>query len=295
MIRRCMAASMLAGLVLVVALVTAATLPAREATASAATVQVLARASVPKLPAGKVFISILEYRQVPGAACGPGCRLPSIVYAIRGVTTVSVPGVVTGSVSSGNAAFTPAAAALTNDNVYARIGACTIAVGLIVIVVLLCAARWLRSGRRRTAIPLLSGLLIAAGVLGVGGATSNDWYLFTVRPYQQYNQPMPSPDGKVALLSPVVDPLPAAPYTETLSAISLPAGARYAVPAVLGPDMIIVIAGTATVQTGGGTRQLSSGGGGFAQLGQALSIVDSGTDTLKLLDFRITSAGAATQ
>ncbi len=295
MIGRYVVASVVAGLALVVVCSTAATVlaNAKDSSPSGVTVQMLAQTSVPKLPAGKVFISILEFSQVPGAACGPACGLPSFVYTIHGVATISSPGATTRSVSPGNAAFTAPSAVITNDTIEGRISAGAIAVSLIVIGILLCAAKWLRGGRRRTVVPLLSVLLIAAGALGVSGATSNDWYLFTIRPYPQYSQPMPRPDGKVDFLSPVVDPLPAAPYTETLSAITVPAGARYDVPGVPGPEMVIVVEGTATVHIGGATQQLSSGGGGFAQLGQTLAIVNSGTDPLKVLDFAVTSAGTS--
>ncbi len=263
---------------------------------SRVTVQKLAQAPVAALPAGKFFDSILEFTQVPGAAaCGPGCHLPSFVYTLRGVATVSSPGAGTESVSPGNAAFTPALALHSNDNGGARIGAAAIAVGLIVIVILLCAAPWLRGGRHRAVIPLLSLLLIAGGVLGVSGATSNDWYLFAVRPGPQYSQPMPRPDGKVAFLSPVLDPMPAGPDVETLSAITVPAGARYDVSGVPGPEMVMVVEGSATIDIGGKTQRLSSGGGGFANSGATLAIVNSGSDTLKVLDFVITPAEAATQ
>lgn len=125
------------------------------------------------------------------------------------------------------------------------------------------------------------------------GATSNEWYLFAVRPEVHRSLPMPEADGRVVFLSPDVDPVPAAPYNETLSAITVPAGARYDVPGVPGPDMVIVVEGTATVQIGGETQQLSSGHAAFAQQGQTLAIVNSATDTLKVLDFAVTSAGTA--
>jgi hypothetical protein len=256
------------------------------------TVRTLAQAPVP-LPAGNVFVTVLEFSQVPGAVCGPTCYLPGFVYTLHGVAGTSDPGTATGSVSPGNAAFTSALAVHTNDNVGGRVGAGAIAIGLIVIAILLCSATWLRRGRRRAIILVLSLLLIGGGLLGLSGATSNDWYFFAVRPDWQRIQPMPRPDGRVVYLSPDVDPTPAAPYLETLSAITVPPGARYDSAGAAGPQTIIVVEGTAAVQVGGVVQQLSSGGGASAQMGTTLAIVNSGSDTLTVLDFAVSSAGGA--
>jgi hypothetical protein len=259
---------------------------------STVTVRTLAQAPVP-LPAGKVFVTVLEFSQVPGAVCGPTCYLPGFVYTLHGVAGTSDPGTATGSVSPGNAEYTSTLAVHTNDNVGGRVGAGAIAIGLILIAIVLCAATWLRNGRRRAIIPVLSVLLIAGGVLGLSGATSNDWYFFAVRPDWQRIQPMPRPDGRVVFLSPDVNPVPAAPSLETLSSITVPPGARYDSAGVAGPQTVIVVGGTATVHVGDVVQQLSSGGGDFAQMGTALAIVNSGSDTLTVLDFAVASAGGA--
>jgi hypothetical protein len=289
MMRRCcVAAAMAASFLAAVAFIANA-----QSTTSTVTVRTLAQAPLPKLPAGNVFVTVLEFSQVPGAACGPTCALPGFVFTLHGVANISVPGTAAESVSSGNAAFTPTLTLHTNDNFWGRIGAGAIAIGLIVIAIVLCAATWLRSGRR-TIIAVLSLLLIAAGALAVNGATSNDWYYIAVRSDAARAQPMPRPDGRVAYLSPDVGPVPAAPYLETLSAITVPPGAQYDSAGVSGPQTIIVIEGTATVHVGDEVQQLSSGGGAFAQLGTALAIVNRGSDTLHVIDFAISSASSAT-
>jgi hypothetical protein len=287
-------ATVVACFLIAVAGSTAAQASAQTSATPAVTVRALAQAPLPKLPAAKVFVTVLEFSQVPGAACGPTCALPGFVYTLNGGASISVPGTTAKSISPGNATFTPALALHTNDNVWGRIGAVAIAIGLIVIAILLCAATWLRSRRQRAIIAVLSLLLIAGGVLGVSGATSNDWYYIAVRSDVARFQPMPRPDGKVAYLSPDLDPVPAAPYLETLSAITVPPGARYDSAAVPGPETIIVVKGTAEVHVGGEVQQLSSGGGAFAQMGTALAIVNAGSDTLQVIDFAISSASGAT-
>src|ERR1700730_13679686 len=71
------------------------------------------------------------------------------------------------------------------------------------------------------------------------GATSNDWYFIAVRPISHRSSPMIRPDGRVTFVSPDLDPVPAGPYIETLSAITVPPGARYDAPNVSGPETLI--------------------------------------------------------
>jgi hypothetical protein len=288
------AAAIVATFLVAVAFTAAAQTNAKSSTVSNVTVRTLAQAPVPALPAGKVFVAVLEFNEVPGAACGPTCFIPGFVYTLRGVVTVSFPGAGTQSVGPGDGAFTRALAVHSNANFWERVGAGAVATGLIVIAILLFAATWLRSGRRRATIAFLSLLLIAVGVLGLSGAMSNDWYYFAVRPIVQRSSPMVRPDGRVTFLSPQVDPVPAAPYLEMLSAITLPPGARYDSAGASGPQTIIVVEGTAAVHVGDAVQQLSSGGGAFAQMGTALTIENPGTDTLQVIDFAISSASSAT-
>jgi uncharacterized cupin superfamily protein len=57
--------------------------------------------------------------------------------------------------------------------------------------------------------------------------------------------------------------------------------------------MIIVVEGRATVHSGGDIQQLDSGGAAFAQTANTLSLVNSGSDTLQVLEFAITPLSAA--
>jgi quercetin dioxygenase-like cupin family protein len=281
--------------VLTLALVCSAAvqLHAQSSVFSAVTVRTLAKGQVKALPAGKVFINILEFRQQPGADFGPHSHQASIVYTLQGVDTISFQTGSSQSVGPGAAAFIPALVKHSHQNPDGRIGAAAIAVGLVVVVILLCAATWLRGGRRRITITVLSILLIAGGALPLTGATSNDYYLIAVRPDAQRALSMPRPDGRVAYTAPDMDPVPAGPYVEALTAITVPAGARYVTPDIPGPQMIVVVGGSATVQLGDQTSQLVGGGGAFAQMAQTLTIVNSGSDTLQVLDFAVTSATAS--
>lgn len=285
MMRRCLRAAAVAAFSLLVGCSTAA--QAKNSAPAGVTVATLAQAPAQELPAGKVFVGILNYRQVPGAACGPACGLDGFVYTLHGVATISFPGGAARSVTPGSAAFTPALAGHTNDRVDGRVGASAIAVGLIVVVILLSAATWLRAGLRRAIIPVLSLLLIAGGALVLSGGTSNEWYFVAIRPAWEFNTPMPDPDGRVTFASADLDPMPTAPYIETLRAITMPPGARYDALDVSGPETIIVVTGTASVRVEQETRPLAGGQATLAQAGKSLAIANPGSDTLQVLDFAI--------
>jgi mannose-6-phosphate isomerase-like protein (cupin superfamily) len=293
MMRRRLVAVMVAGLLSAVVCSSAAHAQAGNNTVAGVTVQTLAQASAKSLPAGNLWFSIHEYHQDPGAAYGPIEGLPWVVYTLHGIATISSPSAPTRSVGPGEAAFIPALVQHTNENAEGRVGAGAIAVGLVVLVIVLCAATWLRAGLRRVVIPALSVLLIAGGVLALSGATANDWYIFAVRPEWQRTLVMPEPYGRRAFESPDVNPRPAAPYTETLSAVTVPPGARYDAFNVPGPEMIIVVTGSASVHVGDQTQQLAGGGAAFTQAGGTLAIVNRGSDTLHVLDFAVTPPSAA--
>jgi hypothetical protein len=212
------------------------------------------------------------------------------VYTLHGIASFSFPGASTRSVGAGDAVFFPAGAVYSHENLDGRIGAGAIALGLIVAVILLCAATWLRGGRRRVVIAVLLLLLVAGGALPLIGATSNDYYLIAVRPDTQgQDTPMPRPDGHNIYASPDFDPVPAAPYVVTLTAIAVPAGAHYDAPDLAGPQLIIVIEGAASVHVGNQTQQEGRGGETFAQSGQVLAIVNQSSGTVKVLDFAVAS------
>jgi hypothetical protein len=115
-------------------------------------------------------------------------------------------------------------------------------------------------------------------------------YLIAVRPDSQHGLPMPRPDGRNIYTSPEIDPVPAAPYIETMSAITVSPRATYDATDVLGPVTIIDSQGTASVQIGNEITQLSGGGMAFAQMGQTLAIGNHSSGTLKVLDFAISTA-----
>ncbi len=288
--RRVLVATALGG----VSLALACSTPLRASTAdSGVTVTTLAQGPVKALPPGKIFANILEFKQVPGADFGPHAHLPAVVYSVRGTSTITFPAAPSVSVGPGQAAFIPAGAPMTQKNVDGQLGAVTIAGGLIVLVILLCAATFMRGTSRRITIAVLSLLAIGAGILPLVGATSNDYYFIAVRPDAQRVLAMPRPDGHVFYTSPDVNPVPAGPYIESLSAIGLGAGARYEPTVAPGPQMIIVMEGRATVQVGGQTSQLSAGDGTFVQAGETLAIANSDSQDLRVIDFTVRPAAPA--
>ena len=289
MTRRRLLEAIVAGLLLTVVCSTAAHVHATNSTPSGVTVQKLAQGQLNNLPAAKVYINILEFRQLPGATYGPHGHVPVFVYTLHGIATISSTLAPTRSVGPGGAAFIPALVpAITQNNVDGRIVAGAIAVGLIVVVILLCVATWLRGRLRRVIMAVLSLSLIAGGALVMIGATSNDYYFIAVRSQSERSRPMPVPYGRVSFSSPDVNPVPAAPYVETLSAITVPPGARYDALDVPGPEMIIVVTGSASVHVGAETQQLGRGESAFAQAGSAVTIVNPGSDTLQVLRFAVT-------
>jgi quercetin dioxygenase-like cupin family protein len=265
---------------------------AKNPAASTVTVNTLAQGPVKALPAGHVFLSILEFRQQPGAEFGPHAHQASIAYTLKGTDTLAFRGAATLSVGQGQAAFIPTLAIHTHQNLDGRIGAGAIAVGLVALAILLCAATWMRGGPRRITVATLSILLIAGGTAPLLGATSNDYYLIAVRPASQRGQPMPRPDGRVVISSPDMSPVPAAPYEETLTAITVPAGATYNAPDAPGPELIVITDGSAAVQVGDQATQLTAGGVAFAQLGQKVSIGNQSGGSLELIDFVVTGQPA---
>jgi mannose-6-phosphate isomerase-like protein (cupin superfamily) len=293
MLRRCLVVTMVVGISMGLGRFTAARAHAQNSAVSNVTVRTLAHGVLKTLPASKVFVGVLDFRQVPGAGCGPTCRLPGVVYTLHGVASISSPGAPATSVSPGEAAFTSALAVHTNDNIGGRVGAGTIATGLIVLVILLGAATRLGGGLRRAIILVLSLFLVAGGALVLAGATSNEWYFFSVRPDSQLSQPMLRPDGRVAFASRDLDPVPVGPSTETLNAITISPGGRYDAPDVNGPETLIVVEGTATFHIGDETGQVRSGHGSLAQAGKTLAIVNPGSDTLQVLDFAVIPLSAA--
>ena len=160
-------------------------------------------------------------------------------------------------------------------------------VGLILVVIFLCAGTLLHSDARRVTVAGLSLVLIAGGALEMSGATANDWYLIGIRTVVQRSQPMPRPDGRVVFSSSDVNPVPVGPYVESLSAVTLAPGIRYQVADVTGPETIIVMAGEAVVDTGGKAMRLGPGQAILSQAQSPLALANPGQDTLKLLDFAV--------
>lgn len=259
---------------------------------SAVTVRTLAQGLVKTRPPGNVLVNILDFRQVPNTTFKLNPYATGMLYTLHGGVTISAPGTTARSAVSGDGAFLPSRAVQTVSNVTGRAGAVVIAIGLLLIVAALAGARWLGFGPGPLMTAVLLLVLIAAGAFVLTGGTTNEWYLMVVRSVQIRAVPMPVAYGRVSYSSPDMEPAPNAPFTETLRWISVPSGGRYDALDTAGPEMIIVVAGAATVHAGSSTQQFESGGATFAQAGNTLTIVNSSGDTLQLVDFAITSPAA---
>ena len=261
---------------------------ASSSSTSAVTVRTLAQGLVKTRPPGNVFVNILDLRQVPGTTFKLGPYATGMLYARQGGVTISSPGTATRSAGSGDGAFLPSRAVQTVSNNTGRAGAVVIAIVLLLIVAAIAGARWLGFGPGPLITAVLLLVLIAAGTFVLTGGTTNQWYLMVVRSVQFRAVPMPVTYGRVIYSSPDMEPAPKAPFTETLRWIGVPSGGRYDALDTGGPEMIIVVAGAATVHAGSSTQQFESGEATFAQAGNTLTIVNSSGDTLQLVDFAVT-------
>src|SRR5438445_3854546 len=96
---------------------------AKNSVLSGATVITLAEGPVKTLPAGQVYVNILEFRQLPGASFGPHYHIAAMEYTLQGTSTLSFAGSPRRSVGPGEATFIPALASHTHQNLGGQIGA----------------------------------------------------------------------------------------------------------------------------------------------------------------------------
>lgn len=195
---------------------------------------------VAALPAGQVFISVLELPQEPGAVLGPHRHVPGFVMVVAGTATLSMDGKLV-DVGPGDAVFTEDQALHAHEN---RAGV-PLAVALGILLVVLSIA--LLVGGRRPAIGLMTALLIA-GTVATIDPLMNDWYFIAVRPVAQRGAAMPVSAGRRTYESAVLSGLSSGPVIERLTDRRLGSGDSIR---VAGPAAIVVLDGQATVADGG--------------------------------------------
>jgi len=204
------------------------------------------------LPAGPVFISVLELPQPPGAVPGPHKHVAGFVLDVSGTASMVIPGRNAVDVGPGDAVFL----APLQPHDHGNRAVVPIAVALALILVGLSAVLVVRRGRP-SALVLTAALLIA-GTVATVDPLMNHWYFIAVRPDVQRGAVMPVPAGHRTYESQDLKGVHSGPYVERLTDRTLGSGesARFT-----GTGAIVVLDGQVSVTTGGRITDLSAQAG----------------------------------
>ena len=238
------------------AAVAALTLPAFVARAGSGSV---AEGRVAALPAGPVFISVLELPQPPGAELGPHQHVAGFVADVSGIATIGISGDVV-DVGPGGTLFT--ADSVLHD--HRNRAAVPFGVALSLLLLLSTAALLIYRGRP-FAVGLMAALLVA-GTVATIDPLMNDWYFVAVRPVTARGAAMPVPAGHRTYESDTLAGLATGPQQERLTLRQLGGGesARFA-----GAGAIVVLQGDISVLVEGRRSELH---------GQAGATIAGGTE-----------------
>jgi quercetin dioxygenase-like cupin family protein len=203
------------------------------------------------LPAGPVFISVLELPQPPGAVLGPHAHIPGFVLDLYGVATMVIKGDGTKEVGPGQAIFTAAGKLHDHEN-------------RSVVPIALAAALFLAV--LAVAVPVMGaryGATLLGALLVVGAAAAvdplfNHWYFIGVRPAAMRGALMQVPSAHRTYESENLTGLSAGPQVERLTqrVLAPNQSGHYA-----GPAAIVVLSGGATVTRAGRPATLTDRGG----------------------------------
>ena len=204
------------------------------------------------LPAGPVFISVLELPQPPGAVLGPHKHVAGFVLDFSGTASMVIPGRSAVDVGPGDAVFL--APLQLHD--HGNRAVVPLAIALALILVGLSAVLVVRRGHP-SAVALTAALLIA-GTVATVDPLMNHWYFIAVRPDAQRGAVMPVPAGHRTYESQDLKGVHSGPYVERLTDRTLGSGesARFT-----GPGAIVVLDGQVSVTSGGRTSNLSAQAG----------------------------------
>jgi hypothetical protein len=203
------------------------------------------------LPAGPVFISVLELPQPAGAVLGPHQHIAGFVVDSFGTASMVIGGNVV-DVGPGDAVFT--ADQLPHD--HENRAAVPFAIALALIAAGLSVALVLPQGRG-SAVALIAALLITATVATIN-PLMNHWYFIGVRPAAMRGAAMPVPAGHRTYESENLTGLVGGPSLERLTDRRLRSGESLR---VVGPAAIVVLDGQASVVADGRTTGLSAQSG----------------------------------
>jgi hypothetical protein len=231
------------------------------------------------LPAGAVFISVLELPQPAGAVLGPHQHVAGFVVDASGIATMVI-GTNVLDVGPGDAMFT--ADNLLHD--HENRAAVPFAIALALLVVGLTVALVLRRGHR-AAVPLMTAVLIA-GTVATINPFMNHWYFVAVRPAGARGAVMPVPAGHRTYESENLAGVASGPYVERVTNRRLSSGESLR---VLGPAAIVLLDGQASIVADGRTTNLSSQSGATIR-GGTEATVGSGPGSGKILVIEVLPA-----
>lgn len=229
--------------------------------------------NVVKLPAGPVFISVLELPQPAGAVLGPHAHIPGFVLDVSGTATMAITGRGTVDVGPGDAVFIASVQRHDHQNRAAVPAAIVLALVLVGLTVALVAGVW----RRLTGVLLASILVV--GVVATIDPLINHWYFVGVRPAAQRGAVMPVPAGHRTYESEDLAGLEAGPYVERLTYRTLGSGESTS---FAGPAAIVVLDGQGSVIAGGTTTGVSAKSG-ITIAGGADGTVHAGSQGARIL------------
>jgi quercetin dioxygenase-like cupin family protein len=206
---------------------------------------------VAALPAGPVFISVLELPQPPGAVLGPHRHVAGFVVGLSGTATMALAGSVV-NVGTGDAFFT----ADNELHDHANRAAVPFGIALALLTLGLAIALVLLRGRR-PALALMAALLVAATVATVN-PLMNHWYFIAVRPVAARGAVMPVPAGHRTYESENLTGIASPPYLQRLTNRRLRPGESVR---VMGPAAIVLLDGGASIVADARTARLSAQSG----------------------------------
>lgn len=228
-------------------------------------------ARVGALPAGDVFISVLELPQPPGAVLGPHQHIAGFVADVSGIATLTIGGGVA-DVRPGDAFFTADQQPHDHENRAAVPAALTLALVLVGSTV---ALLWRRG--RSGAVGLVTVLLVAGTVASID-PLMNHWYFVAVRPVAQRGVVMPVPDGHRTYESLNLTGLASGQQLERLTDRRIEPGESAR---VAGPAAVVVLDGHVAVTVNGKQTELSARSGTTIPGGTEAAVTsDSGARVL---------------
>jgi quercetin dioxygenase-like cupin family protein len=233
------------------------------------------------IPAGPVFISVLELPQQPGAVLSPHKHIAGFVLDFSGTATMNVAGQGTIDVGPGNALCIGFMKLHDHENQAAVLPA----IGLGLLLVGLTVAIRLLNGHGLAAV--LLGVLLVAGAVSTVDPLMNHWYFIGVRPAAQRGAVMSVPAGHRTYESPNLAGLPSGPYLERMTSRRLGSGqtAQFN-----GPGAIVVLDGQAAVTTSGQAADVSAQSG-LAIAGGEVATVRAGSGEVWILAVELVAGG----